>query len=138
MTIVFNFFAGPGSGKSTTATAAFALSKMHDINCEYVPEHAKDEAWQKTITVYYNPIKYLGEQHNRQFRLKDRVDFMFTDSPLLQQTAYVDDEFYHDACKHLFGEFDNYNYFVERNKEFNPKGRKQYMRGPGYEQSKMW
>ena len=124
MTKVINFFAGPGSGKSTTATAVFAMCKMHDINCEYVPEYAKDEAWQGTIATYYNPIFYLGEQHNRQFRLKDKVDFMFCDSPLLQQAAYVEDRFYYETCEKLFNDFDNVNYFVERKKIFNPQGRK--------------
>lgn len=124
MTKVVNLFAGPGSGKSTGACAVFAICKMHDVNCEYVAEYAKDESWQKTIQVYYNPIKYLGEQHDRQFRLKDQVDFMMTDSPLLQQCVYVEDQFYEEMCVNMFDEFDNLNFFIERSKLFNEKGRK--------------
>lgn len=124
MTLVINLFGGPGSGKSTGATAIFSMLKMHDVNAEYVPEYAKDLAWEKTLQVYYNPWNMLGEQHNRQHRLIDQADVIITDSPLLQQAAYVDDKFYHDTCLGLFNKFENVNWFIQRSKTFNPKGRK--------------
>jgi hypothetical protein len=125
MTLVVNLFAGPGAGKSTTATGVFSLLKMHGVNCEYVSEYAKDLAWEKTLMVYYNQVAILGEQHRRQHRLLGQCDVMITDSPILQQCAYVDDPWYIDACKHLFEEFgNNLNYLVLRKKKFNPKGRK--------------
>lgn len=124
MTLVVNLFAGPGSGKSTTATGVFSLLKMHDVNCEYVSEYAKDLAWEKTLSVYYNQMAILGEQHRRQHRLLGQCDVMITDSPILQQCAYVDDKWYKETCTHLFNDFDNWNYFIERKKKFNPAGRK--------------
>ena len=37
-----NFYAGPGSGKSTMAAAIFSRLKWKDVNCELVTEFAKD------------------------------------------------------------------------------------------------
>lgn len=125
MTRIINLFAGPGSGKSTTATGVFSLLKMHDINCEYVPEHAKDLAWEKTLTVFYDQYWILGEQHRRQARLDEQVDVMITDSPILQQCAYVNEQHYEDLCVELFSKQDNKNYFIRRLKQFNAKGRKE-------------
>lgn len=124
MTFVVNLFSGPGAGKSTTATGVFSLLKLHDVNSEYISEYAKDKAWEGTLGVYYNQFKILGEQHDRQFRCLDKVDVMITDSPILQQCAYVDDEFYEKTCLELFNQFDNINYFIERRKPYNPMGRK--------------
>lgn len=137
-TKVINLFSGPGAGKSTTATAVFALLKMHDINAEYVSEYAKDKAWEKTLGVYYNQIKILGEQHNRQYRLVGQADVIITDSPILQQAAYVEDPWYFDVCKHLFDQFDNTNYFIERVKKFNPKGRKHNLEEAKVIDEKIW
>lgn len=47
---IVNIFAGPRTGKSTTATALFAELKYHGVNCEYVPEYVsqiKDVLLQK-------------------------------------------------------------------------------------------
>lgn len=39
---VVNLFAGPGSGKSTTAAGIFYILKSeYNINCEYVSEYAR-------------------------------------------------------------------------------------------------
>ena len=138
MTIVINLFAGPGAGKSTTATGVFSLLKLHGVNCEYVSEYAKDLAWEKTLMVYYNQIAILGEQHRRQHRLLDKVDVMITDSPILQQAAYVEDPWYLDICRHLFDEFDNRNYFIQRSKEFNPEGRKHNLEEAKVVDKKIW
>lgn len=125
MTLVVNLFAGPGSGKSTTATGVFSMLKMHGVNCEYVSEYAKDLAWENTLTVYYNQIAILGEQHRRQHRLLGKCDIMITDSPILQQCAYVDDPWYKEVCTKLFDEFENMNFYINRVKPFSTHGRKE-------------
>ncbi len=124
MTICVNLFSGPGAGKSTTATGVFSLLKMHNVNAEYISEYAKDLAWEETLGVYYNQIKILGEQHNRQYRCVNKTDVIITDSPILQQAVYVEDSWYYDVCEHLFNQFDNRNYFIVRDKPYNPMGRK--------------
>jgi len=122
-TDVIALYAGPGAGKSTTATGVFSLLKMHGVNCEYTSEYAKDKAWDETLMVCYNPYEICVEQYQRQFRLMCKVDVIITDSPLLLQAAYNDEKEFHDLAVHLFKKFNNYNYILKRKKEFNPKGR---------------
>lgn len=119
---VINFFAGPGAGKSTTATGVFSLLKMHDINCEYVSEVAKDLAWEGRL----NDATFLdimGKQCERMERLRDKVDFIITDSPLLMQAAYSDSSIHRELAFSEYSKWDNYNWFILRDKPFNPKGR---------------
>lgn len=125
MTLVVNLYGGPGSGKSTTATGVFSLLKMHDVNCEYVSEYAKDRAWEKSLTVCYNQFYIGAKQYHRQFRLDKKVDVMITDSPMLQQLVYTDDPFFKVFCINMNDRFKpSLHYFMNRTKKFNPKGRK--------------
>ena len=53
-TLLVNFYAGPGAGKSTGAAYIFAKLKMKGIDSEYVSEYAKDRVWQDDQF----PLKY--------------------------------------------------------------------------------
>ena len=64
-TIIVNLFAGPGSGKSTSASGIFHNLKLAHINSEYVSEFAKDAVWGENFKVLENQIFVYGEQHNR-------------------------------------------------------------------------
>ena len=122
--IVINFFAGPSSGKSTTAAGVFSLLKLHGVNCEYVPEFAKDLTWENRRKTLENQIYVFAKQQHRIWRLKGEVDIVITDAPLIQGLAYVSE---HSALTQIVmeqvGEFDNINFFLERTKRYNPKGR---------------
>lgn len=124
-TKVINLFGGPGCGKSTTATGVFSLLKIHGVNCEYVSEYAKDRAWEGTLEITHNPFYITAKQHHRQFRLKDKVDVIVTDSPILIAMAYTDWKSHADMCRYLFSTFDNDNYVIKRVKKYNPSGRVQ-------------
>lgn len=119
---VINFFAGPGAGKSTTATGVFSLLKMHDLNVEYVSEVAKDLAWEGTLDDAHF-LDIMGNQLKRMERLRDKVDYIVCDSPLLMQAAYSNSQLNKDIAAFEFHKWANYNYFVKRTKPFNPKGR---------------
>lgn len=123
MTKVINLFAGPGSGKSTGAAYVFSMLKMHDVNAEYVPEVAKDLAWEGTLKVFYDQFAIGAEQHKRQFRLLGKADVIVCDSPLLQQQVYCADAAFGRLMDDLFARYDNRNYFIKRGKKFNPAGR---------------
>lgn len=127
MTIVVNLLAGPGSGKSTTAAGIFYHLKQNDVNAELVTEYAKDIVWQGSTNLLGNQVHILGEQYLRMWRLKDQVDVIITDCPLFLCMYYgskQSDNFKALAWE-LFNEFENFNYFVQRVKKFNPKGRVQ-------------
>lgn len=127
MTLVVNLLAGPGSGKSTTAAGIFYHLKQNDVNAELVTEYAKDIVWQGSTNLLGNQVHILGEQYLRMWRLKGQVDVIVTDCPLFLCMYYgskQSDNFKNLAWE-LFNEFDNFNYFVQRVKTFNPKGRVQ-------------
>lgn len=125
--IVVNMFAGPGSGKSTTAAAVFSLLKMHGVNAELITEFAKDLTWEERFVTMNNQAYIFGKQHHKMWRVKNHVEVMVTDSPLLFGLIYGKNnpDCFNEMMLHSFNEFDNINYFLLRLKKFNPKGRKQ-------------
>lgn len=128
---VINLFAGPGTGKSTTSAALFAELKYQGYNTEYIPEYAKDATWEGRGPKVFAAQEYLfGKQHFRLARVADQVDFLVTDSPILQCIAYWDDQYLPSLAKVIreaHNRYDNINIFLERSdtKAYNPKGRNQ-------------
>lgn len=125
--IVVNFFAGPGSGKSTTAAGLFFNLKSVGVNAELVTEFAKDLTWAGRSKCIQDQLYLLGKQHNRIHRLKDEVDVVVTDSPILNNLAYAQSypECFKDTVKWAFDQYDNINFLLSRTKPYNPKGRSQ-------------
>jgi guanylate kinase len=124
-TLVVNLFAPPGSGKSTTAAGIFYLLKIKGLNCELVSEYAKDKTWEESFNVLNNQLYLLGKQHHRLFRLLNKVDVIITDSPLFMQQIYTKDNVLDDFIKYEFSKFNNLNFYINRVKPYNPKGRNQ-------------
>lgn len=135
-TRVICFFGGPGVGKTTLATGLFSLMKKLDYSVEYVSEYAKEVTWEGTNKLLENQLHVFAEQFRRQWRLKDKVDFIITDSPLLLSIIYLDvynnkhnqlPANYVDVTKdyiwHTNNLFDNINLVVTRNKYYKEEGR---------------
>lgn len=137
---VVNLFAGPGTGKSTTAAALFAELKYGSEpdapfqyppqNAELVTEAAKDAAWEGRSGKFFAAQQYiLGEQSWRQWRLKGDTDIVVTDSPLPMGLVYMRDDFPMQSLRQQiledFNQYDNFNVFITRNKPYNNKGRMQ-------------
>jgi nicotinamide riboside kinase len=126
LTKVINLYAGPGTGKSTTAAAVFTELKYRDVNCELVTEFAKDGAWEGRGPKFFAYQPYIfGEQAWRLHRLRDQVEVIITDSPLLMMLAYCDKPCLTSAIVEEFNTYDNYNFFLNRKKKYNPMGRVQ-------------
>lgn len=129
-TIIINLIGAPGTGKSTTGAYLFALMKNLKMDVELVTEYAKDLTWEIRHETMRNQLYIFGKQHQRLFRLKNKVKYIVTDSPLLLSEFYSRE--YGDASvnfKNLLLEevnkFNNINIFLNRVKEYNPKGRNQ-------------
>ena len=127
MTLIVNMVAGPGTGKSTTAAAAFAELKQSGVNAELVTEYAKDLVWGRTTATLDNQIYIFAKQYHRLFRLLDQVEVVVTDCPLFLSLYYGGhmSETFKALVLETWNTMDNVTFFLERVKQFNPKGRLQ-------------
>lgn len=116
MTLVVNFFAGSGAGKSALAAHTFALLKWQGVNAELVTEYAKELVWEKSYHRLDDQKTLFEMQRRRIRRLIGNVDVAVVDSPLLLSLVYGKDEspewrnwvlFEHDMLNSL-------NFFVIR------------------------
>lgn len=127
--IVINLFGGPGNGKSTGAAYVFSQLKLAGVKAELVTEFAKDKVYEETKEVWNNQAYIFGKQSFRMSRLNQKVDVLVTDAPLFLAVLYNNDELlggeFNTVVKRVFNNYDNYNYFVNRVKPYNPDGRLQ-------------
>ena len=126
MTIIVNFFAGSGVGKSVLATDLFSKLKKLNIETELALEFAKDLVWTENYSALKNQIYVFGNQLHRIERLINKVDVIITDSPLLLSIIYKQDNLsdkFDKLVLEIFNSYNNYNYFIERTHSFNPNGR---------------
>lgn len=127
MALVVNLAAGPGAGKSTTASGVFFKLKTAGYNCELVTEYAKDATWDESNKKLENQIYILGKQYHRLWRVVPKVDIVVTDSPLFLTIVYGEHEpdSFRSLVLDLFHKNQNLVYFLERVKKYNPVGRNQ-------------
>jgi len=128
-TLVVNFFAGPGAGKTTYAWEVAAELKKRNIVTEYVPEYAKELVWDDRRDMldgsYAKQRLVLEEQARRVDRLIGKVDVVVTDSPVLLQPAYCKEnqaEFEQQALE-IFSSRNNFNLFINRGSHYEQAGR---------------
>ena len=125
-TIVINFLAGPGAGKSTMAASVFTKLKWRGVDCELAAEYAKDLVWERRHKTFENQVYLFGKQHHRIFRLLGQVQVVITDSPLYLTPIYDSSN---KALAFLAFEeakkCNNLNIFIRRFKDYNPNGRNQ-------------
>lgn len=127
--IVINLFGPPGSGKSTGAAEIFAALKKLRVNTELVTEFAKDKTWEHNATALGCQEYVFGKQSYRLARCRNDVDVIVTDSPLPLSVIYNNNsalgESFNKVVLSVFDTYCNYNYYINRVKPYNPKGRNQ-------------
>lgn len=120
-------FGGPGTGKSTVALGvAHVLKGRYQTNSEYVSEYAKELAWENNKFLISDQLHVTANQNRGLERLRGNVDFAVCDSPLILGIHYSTNYFlksYENMVIELFHSYDNINFFIERVKPYNPKGR---------------
>ena len=119
--LVVNFYAGPGTGKSTMAAHVFALLKWAGVRAELVTEFAKDCYWEQRPLP--DAFYVMGKQHHRLARVAPYVDVVVTDSPLLMGLVYTDSPALRQLIRSYAGQFRNMHIRLERHKPYDPVGR---------------
>lgn len=115
--------------KAPGAATIFAALKKAGVNAELVTEFAKDKTWEHNIIALGCQEYVFGKQSYRLRRCRDDVDVIVTDSPLPLSLIYNNnpalDYHFTEVVKNVFNTYDNINFFINRVKPYNPKGRNQ-------------
>lgn len=126
--IVINLWGAPGSGKSTLAAELFSIMKKRSLNVELVTEFAKDMTWENNMTAIGCQEYIFGNQSWRLERLRDKVDFIITDSPLPLSILYnnekrINKNDFSNVVMDVFNSFKNVNYVMTRKYDYIENGR---------------
>lgn len=129
MAKIINFFGAPSDGKSTTAAALFVLMKRANYKVELVTERAKELVYEDREHQLKDQLSLLATQNKRIDRLKDKVDWVITDSPLLLTKVYAPANYFNGFGRlvyGVYGSYDNIHVTVNRTvRPYQPYGRTQ-------------
>lgn len=130
MTSIINLFGGPNTGKSTTASGLFYLMKVFGYNVELVTEYAKDMTYENRHNILSDQLYILAKQNRRLERVRDKVDFVVTDSPIILGLNYTPADYYesfHSQVFDVWNSYDNVNFYLKNNGDltYNESGRNQ-------------
>lgn len=128
--IVVNLFGGPNTGKSTTASGVFHLMKIVGLNVELVTEYAKDMTWENRHNILSDQLYILAKQNRKLERLRNKVDFVVTDSPVILGLNYTPEDYYphfKGVVFDVWNTYDNKSYYLANNGDltYNETGRNQ-------------
>lgn len=131
-TKVINIVGGPGAGKSTITAGVFYELKKRALNAEISSEYAKDLVYENRSETFKDELYIFSKQAHRLFRLKNKVDYIVTDRPLIMSVVY--NQFYNpetnewnkafnEIVKQTWNRYDNYVYLINRVKDYQHEGR---------------
>jgi hypothetical protein len=137
MSIIVNFFGGPGIGKSTQSAELFTLMKKNHMDVELTYEFPKIVAWEENYSTIKDQFFVTANQHRNISRLYGKVKYIIVDSPIILGTVYKDiyssepeypssfyDESFDFFILNLFKKYDNFNVLLTRDDStFNQNGR---------------
>lgn len=133
VTLVVNLIGGPGTGKSILAAEIFATLKRDGITCDVAWEYIKRKLRENALKVVQSQIYLFGKQQFQLFTMKDELEVIVTDAPLLLFSYYDK-----TRCPYLkemvINEYKKYNnllYFIERDLSvgYETEGRYQDLEG---------
>ena len=126
---IINLFGEPGAGKSALAAYIFYRLKVMGYNCELCTEFAKDMVYENNDNALGNQSYIFGQQMQKINRLRNNVDIIITDSPLLLCGLYMKESDiannFFNLVYDLFNTFDNYNFLLKRTHNYVHDGRLQ-------------
>jgi hypothetical protein len=137
MSLIINFFGGPGIGKSTQSASLFTKMKKEHIDVELTFEFPKIVAWEENYSAIKDQFYITANQHRNISRLYNKVKYIIVDSPIILGTVYKDfydtepsypSSFYDDSFDvfilNLFKKYNSLNILLLRDdKTYNENGR---------------
>lgn len=130
MALVVNLYGGPGISKSTTAALVFGKLKARGFTAELATEFAKDLTWEGRSEALQCQPYVLGKQLFRIERVRGKVGYVITDSPILLCQVYGEGwgSSFLDFVKDAHDRMKTINILLERNNDIHayvPEGRNQ-------------
>lgn len=126
---VINLFGGPGAGKSKIRAGLFNLMKEARISCEEVTEYAKGVTWDNNQDKLSDQLYIFAKQNRQLERLRGKVEWVISDSPLLLSMHYRPLEYFPETfgslVKEVWSSYENVNFFIDRVGSYDPVGRNQ-------------
>lgn len=120
MTKVINLFAGPGTGKSTTAAGLFYEMKLVGFDVELVREYAKTFAYGGSLP---EQAYLYAKQAKAENQLYGKVEWIVTDSPLYLSAIYGDPVKMMPLILENVQKRREYNFLLKRHKPYHQNGR---------------
>lgn len=115
--IVVNIIGGPGVGKSILTSDVFSALKKDFISCEISHEYIKKKLREKALKAVESQIYIFAKQQFQLFTLRDEVDVIVTDSPIILSAVYDKSkcQFLKGLVLKEFAKYENLNYLLLRN-----------------------
>ncbi|MDB4330120.1 ATP-binding protein [bacterium] len=137
MKLVVCCYGGPGTGKSTTGAGLYTKFKQADYNAEMNREYIKEWVWEGRKVKPGDQTYFFAKQARKErLYMENGIEVIITDSPLILTHFYglkydqFEKEFntslqmlkqHHAICKYYGYKVEHI--FLNRTKEYNPKGR---------------
>lgn len=126
---IIEFFGGPGSGKTTSATHCFSAFKRRGIECEFTREYAQEAIFAQQTYQLAHQVIVAANQYRKYTELQDAGHkLVFSDSSILLSKIYGAGSPKHDLLlpilDALHGDFEVIKVFVTRSdRPFSQRGR---------------
>ena len=124
---------GPGVGKTMIVKNLYTPLKCSGLTCEESPEYIKGKLRQKAMKAVTNQLYIFCKQEFQLYALKDEVEVIITDAPLINSAIYDKEKcpFLKGLILKEFNKYNNLTYFIERdlNYEYETEGRYQDLEG---------
>lgn len=131
--LVVNIIGGPGTGKSILASEIFSNLKRNNITCDVAWEYIKRKLREKALKVVQSQLYLFGKQQFQLFSMKDEVEVVITDAPLLLFSYYDKTRcpFLRNMVLNEYNKYNNLLYFIERDLsvDYETEGRYQDLEG---------
>ena len=127
MSLIINFFGGPGIGKSTQSAGLFTKMKKAHMDVELTYEFPKVVAWEEDHSAIKDQFYITANQHRNISRLYGKVKYIVVDSPIILGMVYKDryskepeypsmfyDETFDQFVLSLFKKYDSLNILLRR------------------------